>query len=315
MTNRPIVLILGPTAGGKTELSLALAERLPDGGGEVIGADSMQIYRGMDIGTAKPTQAERARAPHHLIDIVEPNEPFTVDDWLRRAERTIDEIRARGRWPIVVGGTNLYIKALLEGLFEGPGPDPELRERLAAQPLAALHEQLVEVDPKAAERIHPNDRKRLIRALEVYEQTGQPISELQRQWSAAGDPRPDSVVVGLDWETEAINRRINARVRAMVEEGLFDEVERLAAANRLGTQAREALGYKQVLDHLAGRCSRDEAVERIKIETRRFARKQRTWLKRFRSHPRAIWFPASSMDEQTIANKSLAFCVKQAAGE
>jgi tRNA dimethylallyltransferase len=285
---RPIIVIVGPTAGGKTELSLALARRLP-GGGECIAADSMQVYRGMDIGTAKPTATERAAAPHHLLDVADPGtDGFSVDRWLELAEAAIADVRRRGRWPVVVGGTNLYIQALLKGLDGGPPPDPDLRERLQAEDGATLRRRLEAVDPAAAARIHPNDRKRTIRALEVFEATGHPISSQQSRWLAAGI-RPDAVVVGLEHPVDAINRRINGRVRAMIEQGLVEETRALLAHDRLGPQAREALGYKQVIDHLEGRLSREEAVEQIKIRTRRFAKQQRTWLRRFRHLPGAIW--------------------------
>lgn len=309
MPGRPIILVVGPTAGGKTALSIALAQRLP-GGGEIVGADSMQVYRGMDIGTAKPTAAERAAAPHHVIDVAEPDEPFTVEDWRRLAEAAIENIRIRGKWPIVVGGTNLYIKVLLHGMFEGPEADPALRARLAGEPTAALHARLRAVDPEAAARIHPNDRKRLTRALEVYESTGRPISEWQREWDER--PREDVRLIGLDWPPEAINPRINARVRAMVEEGLVDEIKSLIEAGRLGPQARAALGYKQFVEYLEGRIDLKEALERTKIETRRFARQQRTWLKRFRALPNSLWLPADRFSMQELTEQALAFCLERA---
>lgn len=307
----PIVLILGPTAGGKTALSVELALRLP-GGGECISADSMQVYRGMDIGTAKPAAAERRGVPHHGFDLVDPGDAgFTVDSWLAFAERTVAEIRGRGAWPIVVGGTNLYVKALLYGLFEGPEPDEALRQELAELPLAELRAELERIDPTAAQRIHANDRRRTIRAIEVHRLTGRPISDWQREWDAA-EPRPDVLVIGLDWPAEAINRRINARVRRMMEAGLLDEVRRLHDANELGEQAREALGYKQVIDHLEGRCSLDEAVEQIKIRTRRFAKQQRTWFRHFRRLPRSRWIEAQDLAAQDIVDKSLAFISERA---
>ncbi len=291
---RPLV-ILGNTAGGKSELAVALAERLASGG-EVIGADSMQVYRRMDAGTAKPTAAQRQRVPHHLIDVVEPIDPFSVHDWLVRAEAAIAAIRSRGKRPIVVGGTNLYLKALLEGLFDGPRADPAFRASLDGVAAPQLHERLGPLDPEAAARIAPNDRKRLVRALEVHHVTGRPLSEHQTQWAdaASADYRFDPILLGLQWPTDAINRRINLRVKAMFEPGkvepelaaevcpngesLPDEARRLDAAGLLGEQAREALGYKQVLTLP----DPDEAFERTKILTRRFAKQQRTWMRRFR---------------------------------
>jgi len=338
----PIILLLGPTAGGKTALAIELARRLPrfepDSGrwrlapempsdsqphlaGEVISADSMQVYRGMDIGTAKPDATEQAGVPHHLLDCVDPDVAFTASDWLQQAEAAIDAVRARGCWPLVVGGTNLYVRLLMEGMFEGPPADEILRAELAERPAPELHRRLASFDPEAADRIHPNDRKRLTRAIEVYAQTGRPISDWQREWDAAagiesdGDSpgtrrgRPDALVVGLEWSPEAINRRINARVRQMVERGLVDEVRALHEARRLGPQAREALGYKQVLESLEGRMSGEEAIERVKIETRRFARKQRTWLKQFRRYPRSLWLDAESRTPSELADEVVRFCL------
>ncbi len=288
-------LIVAPTAGGKSELAVRLALALEAAGaapGEVVTADSMQVYRGMDIGTAKPRLAERRGVAHHLIDLVEPDdpEPFTVDRWLTLAEACIADIRSRKRTPIVVGGTNLYVKALLEGLFEGPGADPALRQALAALPLGELRRRLESTDPVAASRIHPNDQRRTIRALEVHHLTGSPISAHQAQWDA-GRERPDALLIGLEWPTEAINRRINARVRAMVEQGFVEEARALWEASRLGPQPREALGYKQLIAHLEGRATLETALEATKIETRRFAKNQRTWLRRLRATPNARWFP------------------------
>lgn len=298
-----MILIVGPTAGGKSRLALELAQRLA-GGGEIISADSMQVYRGMDIGTAKPTPAERRLVPHHLIDIVEPDEPWSVDEWLGAARRLVEEIRARGKWPIIVGGTNLYVKAFLEGLFDGPPPNEALRAELAEWPVERLHDELAVLDPAAAERIHRNDRKRLTRAIEVHRATGRPLSEAQSQWGT-GSPREDVLLIGLDWPVEAINRRINARVRAMVEAGMVEEVKRLRG--RLGPQAREALGYKQLLAAIDGGAALDDAVEQTKIETRRFARKQRTWLKGFRRYERSLWIVCETTNTQDVVAQSLAF--------
>lgn len=288
---RPIILILGPTAGGKTALAIELARRLP-GGGECICADSMQVYRGMDIGTAKPTPDERTAVPHHLFDIAEPSDDgFTVDRWRDLAERTIREIRGRGHWPIVVGGTNLYIQALLYGLISGPEPDRALRAKLDALPAGELRGWLERVDPHAAARIHPHDRKRTIRAVEVFEQTGTPLSAQQTQWES-GTPRNDVCIIGLEYSVESINRRINLRVRAMMEAGLVEEVRRLHETGHLGRQAAEALGYKQILQYLRGEIDLEEAVEQIKIRTRRFAKQQRTWLRRFRALTPSVWLNA-----------------------
>jgi tRNA dimethylallyltransferase len=327
---RPI-LILGPTAGGKSDLAVELAERLerPAGqtsggsggsGGEVISADSMQVYRRMDAGTAKPPPALRARAPHHMIDIVEPTERFTVADWLERVEPLIAEVQSRGVRPIVVGGTNLYMKALLEGMFEGPESDPELRARLEARTSQDLHRRLSEIDPAAAQRIHPNDHKKLVRAVEVFELTGKPLSAWQTQWSAAPGSakyRHDPILIGLEWPVEEVNRRINLRVKAMFfpdkareqdgldvwpGESLVAETQRLESLGLWGLQAREALGYKQVLEHLAGQITVDEAFERTKILTRRFAKTQRTWLRRFAG---IKWLLAPGQSPSELAEAAL----------
>lgn len=293
----PFPLIVGCTASGKSALALALARQAECAGlppVEIVSADSMQVYRGMDIGTAKPSIAERAETPHHLIDIREPTDAFSVDQWLALAEEAIADIRARGRLPVVVGGSLLYAKALLEGLFEGPAADEATREALRAMDPGERRAELERVDPDAASRIHPNDERRTVRALEVFRATGRPISALQSQWDT-GRPRADALLVTIEWETEALNRRINARVRAMVEEGLVHEVWALWSGARLGRQAREGLGYKQLaeaFERLGGALGGsgaappsdhpaiEETLERVKIETRRFGKNQRTWLRR-----------------------------------
>ena len=317
---RPIV-ILGPTAGGKSDLAVELAERI-DSGAEILGADSMQVYRHMDAGTAKPPKELTDRVPHHLVNIVEPTERFTVADWLERAENLIDDLQAKGKTPIIVGGTNLYLKALLEGMFDGPGQDQTFRASLNGIEGPELHKQVSVIDPDAAGRIAPNDRKRLVRALEVHHVTGQTISELQQQW--ADDPnrsyRYDPIMLGMHWPVERINQRINLRVKAMFYpdkvdpalaaaacpngESLPDETRRLHDAGLLGEQAREALGYKQVISHLAGDMSLDDAFERTKVLTRRFAKQQRTWLRRFQQ---VSWLPAEAMSPTEMAERALRY--------
>lgn len=305
----PFPVIVGPTAGGKSALSIALAHRLIASGrpAEILSADAYQVYRHMDIGTAKPTIAEREGIPHHLIDIVEPTERFTLSDWLQRAEQQIKDCRDRGVTPIVVGGTHLYIKSLLEGLFEGPGADESLRESLRVLDPAARRAELERVDPQAASRIHPNDERRTIRALEVFRLTGTPISAHQQQWDHAAPTHPrsrqDALLIGLDWPTELINPRINARVKEMISRGLLEEVRALhtggpSGTSLLGPTAREALGYKQLVEHLDAprgtRPSLEDTIESIKIETRRFAKNQRTWLRRLRTTPRSLWIDAAA---------------------
>lgn len=319
---RPII-ILGPTAGGKSALAVELAEAMVDidgRAGQIISADSMQVYRHMDAGTAKPSAALRHRAVHHMIDCVEPTERFAVSDWLEQAEAIIERLLANHTRPIIVGGTNLYIKALLEGMFDGPPANEAFRRSIAEVNVHELHQQLSTVDPAAAERISCNDRKRITRALEVFEATGTPISDWQKQWesegvtkrqsdegeetisdddraASAGRYRFNPILIALRWPVEQINSRINLRVKAMFfpekvdqslaaetcpnGESLPVETARLESQHLLGMQAREALGYKQVLAAMHGELTMDEDFERTKIQTRRFAKQQRTWLKRF----------------------------------
>jgi tRNA dimethylallyltransferase len=284
------VLVLGPTAGGKTALAVELARRLP-GGGECVSADSMQVYRGMDIGTAKPTLEERRGVPHHMIDVADPHGgTFTVADWIEGAHEAIAAIHARGRHAVVVGGTNLYVKSLMDGMFEGPPGDPAIRAQLEALSTEILRGDLEHHDPIAASRIHFNDRRRTIRALEVWMLTGQRISELQQQWNDTPREMPAGMhVVGLEWPVEQINQRINLRVRAMIEGGLEQEVMRLLAKGQINRQAIEAVGYREVLRAFAHEISIAEAEEEIKVRTRQYARQQRTWLRRFKAIRDAVW--------------------------
>jgi len=284
-----VIVILGPTAGGKSDLAMELARRLD---GEIVSADSMQVYRGMDIGTAKPTPAERAEIPHHGIDLVDAREEgFTVARWLRAADEAIADIERRGRTAIVVGGTNLYIRAFLEGLDEAPAADAAFRASLESEESAALHARLAASDPVAAARLHANDRRRIIRALEIAHATGSAASERRTAWADAGvRPRRDDLfTVILDWPVEAINRRINARVRRMFEAGFVAEVARLVAEGGLCAQARAACGYEELVAAIGdgARPPRpkdlEDAAEATKIRSRRLAKQQRTWLKRFRA--------------------------------
>ena len=280
-----ILVILGPTASGKSDAAMAVARRV---GAEILSVDSMQVYCGMDVGTAKPSPAEQAEVPHHLIDVVEPDQPFTVARFVEMADEVIRDARSRNVPLVVTGGTPLYYKALFEGMFDGPGADEEVRERLRALGNEELHRRLSEVDPASAARIHANDTKRLVRALEVFELTGQPISSFQTDW-AEPKPRHDAVWVGLSWDKEVINRRINARVKAMMTAGWLDEVRRLLARYpALSHTAAEATGYRELIEHVRGNLSLDDAVERIKIATRQLARRQLKWFRRF---PGVNWVP------------------------
>ena len=284
-----VIVVLGPTAGGKSDLAMELARRY---GGELVSADSMQVYRGMDIGTAKPTAQERAEIRHHAIDLVDAHEEgFTVAKWLAVAEQTITEIQARGRVPIVVGGTNLYIRAFLEGLDEAPAADSAFRAELAAISSEELHARLGASDPTAAARLHVNDRRRVIRALEIAHATGETATERRTAWDDASvaPRRGDLFTVILDWPVELINRRINARVRRMFDGGFIEEVSTLLSRGGLCPQARAACGYEELIGALGDmtRAPRqvdiDLAAESTKIRSRRLAKQQRTWLKRFRA--------------------------------
>ncbi|HEX8521508.1 MAG TPA: tRNA (adenosine(37)-N6)-dimethylallyltransferase MiaA [Tepidisphaeraceae bacterium] len=274
----PILVILGPTASGKSELAFALAQRC---GAHILSVDSMQVYRGMDIGTAKPSAQERIQVRHHAIDLVEPNETFTVARFVEVADAVIADARGQGVPLIATGGTPLYFKALFEGMFEGPSADAALRDRLRALTNEELHQKLQTVDPAAAGRIHLNDTKRLVRALEVYELTGQPITSLQREWGS-DHLRHEAIWIGLDWEREQLNRRINARVKAMMAAGWVEETrELLKEYAELSKTAAEATGYQEILQHLHGKMSLEEATEQIKIATRQLARRQMKWFRRF----------------------------------
>ncbi len=286
-----LYFIIGCTGSGKGSLGRELARRL---GGQIVSVDSMKIYRRMDIGTAKPSKAAQADIPHHCIDVVEPSASFSVAQFVKHADRAVGKIASAGATPLALGGTSLYIKALFEGLFEGPSADEETRRQLKARAaeegLGTLHADLAAVDAEAAARIHPNDERRIIRALEVYQVSGQTITELQRQWDT-GHRRYDAVFIGLRRDKADQSGRINLRAKKMMESGLRDEVASLLAEPAgLSDQAAQAVGYAEMIDHLHGNCSLDEAFERIKINTRRLAKKQRTWHRRFRN---VTWFDAA----------------------
>lgn len=289
-----LTFIIGCTACGKSAVGLELAERL---GAEILVIDSMKVYRRMDIGTGKPTAQQRARVSHYMIDIVEPWEEFSVARYVALAEQSIAGIHARGKPILVVGGTALYIKGLYQGLFEGPGEDAafrtQLRQRAEREGSHVLHDELRGIDPQAAERIHPNDYRRIERALEVHQLSGGMISQLQTQWDTDGE-RFDCRFIGLRRELAYQNQRTNARVRRMMEAGLLEEARALLTGERpLSQQASQALGYAELFEHLRGGLPLDDAVERIKINTRRLAKSQRTWFKRFRN---VAWFDLAEDD-------------------
>jgi len=277
-----MILILGVTASGKSRLAFDLAENLD---AEIISIDSMKVYRRMDIGTAKPPAKAREKVPYHLIDIVEPSDSFSVGAFLEAASDAIEQIKGRNDRIVAVGGTALYIKSLLYGLFEGPGSDlgirTELHERARAEGLEELHRELMRIAPPAADRINPNDARRIIRALEVYRITGKPISSFQKQWDERL-MKHDWTIVGLRREKTDASSRINKRVKKMVADGLVDEVRALLAEEKpLSRQARCAIGYSEIIEHLNGQTSLEDAVELIKKRTRRMAKAQRTWFKTF----------------------------------
>ena len=279
-----MLLIPGVTASGKGQLVFRLAESLS---AEIISVDSMKVYRRMDIGTAKPLRQARQRIKYHLIDIVEPSEPFSVGLFLDLAYDAIEQIKRRNKPIIAVGGTALYIKALLYGLFEGPGTNEQIRNQLRQQAKAEgveyLYRQLAKVDSAAAERIGPRDCKRIIRALEVYKITGKPISSLQQQFTAEKTLQ-NWTIIGLRREKTDANSRINKRVKKMFTDGLVDEVKSLLAEDKpLSKQARCAIGYAEIIDYLNGQISLEDATELIKKNTRRLAKNQRTWFKTFKN--------------------------------
>ena len=292
----PILGVLGPTASGKSGLALAAAEAV---GGEVLAVDSMTVYRGLDVGTAKPAPQERARVPHHGLDLAEPTEPFTVARWLAEADRAIADARQRGVPIIAVGGTPMYWKALLEGLFEGPPADPAVRAALAGLSNEALRAELAAGDPESARRIHVNDRQRLSRAVEVLRLTGRPISQLQAEWDR-GRRRHDVRLIGLRWDRPSLNRRINARAKQMAAAGWAEEVRGLLEKHgRLSENALDAAGYRPMLAHVAGRLPLADAVEQVKIKTRQLAVKQMRWFRRFEN---VTWLNGEAPADELLRN-------------
>ncbi len=289
----------GATASGKTGVGIELARRLR---AEIVSMDSMALYRRMDIGTAKPTLQQRRAVPHHLLDVIEPHEEYSLAQYIEAVKECVAGIRARGRQVLFVGGTPLYLKGLLRGIFEGPAADRRLRDELATEARRQdgqwLHQRLAEVDPEAAKRLHPNDWRRLIRAIEVFEKTGRPISQWQKQFDV-GLAAEECRVFVLDWPREELNARINRRVDQMFAAGLLDEVRGLlrptaeggCATNveqpppavgisvPLSKTAGQAVGYREVLEHLRGERGLDETIELVKMHTRRFAKRQGTWFR------------------------------------
>ncbi len=285
----PLIAIVGPTAVGKTAIGIALAEKI---GGEIISADAVAVYTGLDIGTAKPDVAERTRIPFHLVDVVSPNEDFTVADYVRLAEVAIEDIRQRGKRPILVGGTGLYIRAMTATLSV-PNVPPQIALRAALWEEVRqygptpLHQRLADVDAESASKILSGDAKRIIRALEVYSVTGKPLSSFHTPEGVQGIPRPNTAQFGLTMDRERLYARIEARVDAMMVAGFLDEVQELVAAgygSRL--KAMQSLGYRHLVACIAGETTLKSAIEELKRDTRRFAKRQLSW---FNADPNITW--------------------------
>lgn len=301
MSDRPVVAIVGPTAAGKSELGLALAREL---GGEVINADSMQLYRGMDIGTAKLSVPRRRGVPHHLLDVWSVRETANVADYQKMARDVIDDVRGRGHTPLLVGGSGLYVRAAVDDL-EFPGTDPAVRERLerelASEGATTLHQRLKEADPAAAEAILPSNGRRIVRALEVVELTGGPFTATLPGYESFYE----TVRIGLAVPRDELDRRIERRVNVMWREGFVDEVRALAGDGlREGLTAGRALGYAQVLRYLSGEGDEEQAKAETVRATRKFARRQESW---FRRDPRVRWL-AYDRDDLTAAALDVVIC-------
>lgn len=296
--------LTGPTASGKKGIGIELALQL---GAEIVSLDSMTLYREMDVGTAKPKPEQRARVPHHLLDILSPTEEFSLSNYVDAARDATTEIRSRGREVLFVGGTPLYLKALLRGIFQGPPADWEFRREVAREVeqvgLAALYERLAQVDPLSAAKLHPHDQRRIIRALEVYRLTGRPISHLQTQFDE-GAPAERRRVFVLGWLREELHRRIDERVELMFAAGFVDEVRGILARHRaLSRTAAQAVGYREVIDHLQGRSDLAATIVAVKARTRQFARRQETW---FRSLTECRFVPQHEGEaDATVAQRIL----------
>ncbi|MDP3936579.1 MAG: tRNA (adenosine(37)-N6)-dimethylallyltransferase MiaA [Deltaproteobacteria bacterium] len=283
----PLLVVAGPTGVGKTEISLELAEKFD---AEIVSADSVQVYRGMDIGSAKPTREEQARVPHHVIDVAAPDEAFSAGRYAELAAVAIEDITGRGKRPLLVGGSGLYLRALLEGLVTGASADPEVRrligERLTKEGLAAVRARLEDVDPASAARIHANDAYRIARALEVFELTGEPLSELQERQRRL-PPAYDARWLGLTEDRPVLYDRIEARCDRMIAAGFLEEVVRLREEGfGLDLRPLRSLGYRQMGDVVRGEQTLPEALDEMKKETRRYAKRQITW---FRARPGISW--------------------------
>ena len=305
------LFLTGPTASGKSSVGVRLARRLD---AEIISLDSMAVYRGMDIGTAKPTREQRQAAPHHLLDVCEPTENYSLSQYVETAHAAVEAIRARGRRVLFVGGTPLYLKSLLRGVFQGPPADWDFRTRVEREVeqvgLEALHQRLWQVDPPLAAKLHPSDKRRIIRALEVHRITGEPLSHRQFQFEEA-NRAVGCRVFTLSRPRRELHARIAQRVERMTEGGLLEEARQLAASHgALGRTASQAVGYRECLAHLAGELPWAEATRRILVRTRQFARRQETW---FRSLPECEFVGCSAASSASDESQWLADSVAEAA--
>ncbi len=296
-----VAVLMGPTAVGKTGTALALAERL---GAEIVNADSLQVYRELDIGTAKPTLKERAEVPHHLVDVADPTEPYDADRYSREGREVLAGLHHRGAPPLVAGGTGLYLKALLYGLFPEGEPRPEIREALRRDlqrlGLEELYRRLARLDPATAARLHPHDTYRILRALEVIEATGQPLSELFAAHRFRDCPYR-VLKLGLELPKTELKDRIEARVEAMLAQGLLAEVEGLLSRYSPDLKPLNSLGYRHLIKFLQGRWSWEEAIDRLKIDTRHYSKRQLTW---FKADPEVNWFHPGQIE-------AMAFCLEE----
>lgn len=289
MLNSRLICIIGPTAVGKTEIAINIAQNI---NAEIVSVDSRQIYRKMDIGTAKPKPEQMKLVPHHVVDCVDPDVYFSVADYQRLADKAITDIQERGKVPMLVGGSGMYFRAVVDGLFDGPNADKELRKRLKQEAeehgVPWLYERLKIIDPKAANIIHHNDLLRIIRALEVFELSGNRISDLQQQWNGE-NPRYHFIAFGLNRPREELYRRIELRIDQMMVDGLLDEVHNLSGYSR-DLLSMNCLGYKEFLGYIDGIYSLDEAIDLVKRNTRHYAKRQLTW---FKKDKRITWIDLS----------------------
>ena len=294
--NKPkVIVICGPTASGKTALSIELAKKI---NGEIISSDSMQIYKDMDIGTAKPTKQEMQEIKHYLLDFVEPDQRYSVAQFKKDAEKAIEEILAKNKVPIIVGGTGLYVDSLIYGIeYQEIELDQkyreELEEKVQKEGLETLYEQAKKIDPQAIEKISANDKKRILRILEIYHSTGKTKTQQEIE-SRKNEVKYDYKVFALNIEREKLYERINKRVDIMIKQGLIQEVENLCSKYTEFPTAMQGLGYKEVVEYLQGKISEQEMIEKIKMETRRYAKRQLTW---FRKNKQTIWLDATKGKE------------------